>query len=289
MRPVGHHDGSHGIVPAADRATAARRLGLGAVLAGIVLAGWAQFASPIAGPPLYDGVVVADPYRFLQPAAGQRGGPQPASGTVQVRGGAYPLLAVATPEYPPQAQLLATGGAFDPLPAGTTSITVDIRPVPPPPIAPAGQIAGNVYSITVKNQAGAELTATPGSRASIVMRAPQGIAVATIERFADGAWQPIDTAPETSGMFLAIVTDFGDFALVAPASPPSPGTSVALLPGPPGTGPATSGPAPPGPGAVPSGEGAPGGGDIGGISPLLLVALVAVLVVGLVLFGLSER
>jgi hypothetical protein len=268
-----------------------RRLGILAVAAGLVIAAAAQLSSPFARPPLYDGVVVADPYRYLDPLPGQKGDPQPASGTVAVQGGAYGILAIATPEYPPQAQLFASGGAFT-LPPGTTSITVDIRPVPPPATAPAGHIAGNVYRISVRNQAGAALIAPASARVSVVLRAPDGVAVATLERFAGGAWQPLDTSAETSGMFLAVATEFGDFAMVAPGAAgsgapagPTAATGVSAAPvSTPGTA-AAGQPSVPAPSATPAG----GGADTGGISPLLLVGLVAVLVVGLVLFGLSGR
>jgi hypothetical protein len=265
-----------------------RRLGGAALAAGLALAAWAQLCAPVASPPLYDGVVVADPYRYLEPPPGGHGNPQSASGTVAVQGGSYGILAIATPEYPPQAQLFASGGAFT-LPPGTTSIAVDIRAVPPPSVAPAGHIVGNVYRITVRNQAGVALTAPASARVSVVLRAPDGVAVASLERFDGSAWQRLDTSAETSGMFLAVATEFGDFAMVAPgAAPGSTSQAGGSQPGTP-TGPEATVPV----GAASATPGAPGGpepgADTGGISPLLLVALVAVLVVGLVLFGLSGR
>ena len=269
-----------------------RQLGLVAIAVGLTIAAAAQLSAPLARPPLYDGVVVADPYRYLEPPPGGRGDPQPASGTVAVQGGAYGILAIATPEYPPQAQLFAAGGTFT-LPPGTTAITVDIRAVPPPAVTPAGHIAGNVYRISVRNQAGIALTAPASARVSVVLRAPEGVAVASLQRFAGGAWQQLDTSAETSGMFLAVATEFGDFALVAPggAASGAPTGSSATT----GVAPVPGFPSPAGTPAagqtVPAASETPGAGgaDAGGISPLLLVALVAVLVVGLVLFGLSGR
>ena len=51
---------------------------------------------------------------------------------------------------------------------------------------------------------------------------------ATIARFADGAWQPIKTSSAGFGAtFLAVVTEFGDFAVVAPGAAASASSSPA--------------------------------------------------------------
>ena len=182
-------------------------------LLGIVLA---QRVGPLAAPPLYDGVVVVDPYRWLVPPAGEHGDPQSAKATLRLDGARSPLLAIATPEEPPQAQVFGTSGALV-LPSGTSSIKVSITPILPLSLPADGHITGNVYRITVANQRGVPLTAPASAQVSVVIRGSDGTAGATIERYADGRWQPLKTSDSGfAATFLAVVTEFGDFALVAP-------------------------------------------------------------------------
>jgi hypothetical protein len=246
--------------------TARRRvagLALGAGLAIVVLA---RVLVPGA-PPLYDGVVINEPYKWFEPPPGEDGGAQGATGTAALENGASPLIALATPEQPPQAQVFAPPGALV-LPPGTTSLMLAITPIPAEGTPASGQIAGNVYRISITNQAGVPATAPPEAYVSVVMRGPDGLLEATMERFKDGAWTELQTshAGYTSG-FLSIVTEFGDFALIAPgdgatATPSS--TSSATLATPNGTSVPTQVPT-----ATPGTE--PGTG--GGPSPLLLILI----------------
>ncbi|HYU50449.1 MAG TPA: hypothetical protein VEO91_11045, partial [Candidatus Limnocylindria bacterium] len=92
----------------------------------------------------------------------------------------------------------------------------------------------------------------PTARVSVVMRAPEDVLEATMERNRAGSWEPLRTSPSgLGGTFLAIVTEFGDFALVE-AGPPR-----------------TFAPAEPSPS---SGQSAPGGGSGPGL-PLWLVVV----------------
>jgi hypothetical protein len=208
-------------------------------LAWVALAG---LTAPAFGPPLYDGVVPVDPYRFLSPPAGRPGGAEGASSEVPATDGKSPLVAIATPEQPPQAQIFAAPGSFA-LPPGTTSLHVSIAPIPAEGTPADGHIVGNVYRITVTTQDGTPVTAPASARVSIVMRAPEEVLDATLERFRGGSWQPLQTSPAgLGGMSLAIVTEFGDFALVeaGPASSPAtgePSPSAATPPPASGSGP----------------------------------------------------
>lgn len=74
-----------------------RRVGLVALGLGLVLIGLAQRLAPLAEPPLFDGVYVPQPYVWLVPPAGAKGGAKGAKGSVGVEGGANKLVAVATP------------------------------------------------------------------------------------------------------------------------------------------------------------------------------------------------
>ncbi len=217
-------------------------------------------------PPLYDGVVINEPYKWLEPPPGGEGGAQGVSDTAALENGGSPLIALATPEQPPQAQVFAPPGALV-LPAGTTSLLMAIMPIPAEGTPASGQIAGNVYRISITDQAGVPTKAPPQAYVSVVMRGPDGLLEATMARLKGGAWQPLETshAGYTSG-FLSIVTEFGDFALIAPggtATPSgTPGTSASTTPF--GTSGATQAPS-----ATPGTE--PGAG--GGPSPLLLIVL----------------
>ena len=125
------------------------------------------------------------------------------------------MLALATAEEPPQAQVFGTDGALV-LPSGTSSIKVSITPILPVSLPIDGHIAGNVYQISVANQQGVALTAPASAQVTVVIRGPGGTVGATIERYADGAWKPLKTEETGSAaQYLAVVTEFGVFTLVA--------------------------------------------------------------------------
>jgi hypothetical protein len=191
-------------------------------------------------PPLYDGVVPIEPYVWRDPPPGQPGGAKGATATLAVRDGQSPLIAVATPELVPQAQIFAeTGGLTMPAAAGTIKVSID--PVPAEGAPPDGHIDGNVYRISVTDERAAPLTAPASARVSVVLRAPDPtLAEATIARFSAGTWRPLKTSPGGfGGTFLAVVTEFGDFAVIAPGPVPPPpatvgaGATPATSPGPP--------------------------------------------------------
>ncbi|HYC06558.1 MAG TPA: hypothetical protein VEG29_01430 [Candidatus Binatia bacterium] len=196
-----------------------RRAGLVTLGAGAVLLGAAQLIAPAGGPPLYDGVVVAEPYRYLSPPAGSPGDPTSYSATMPVSGGVSPEIVAATAENPPQAQLIAPQGAFD-LGPSSTSITVSISPVPPSAVPTSGQLAGNVYRFSIVDQTGTELSAK--YIVTVVLRAPSGVTDATMARLVDGAWVPIDTQHAGQpGMFDANATLFGDFVMISTGGGPN--------------------------------------------------------------------
>jgi hypothetical protein len=205
-----------------------RRLGWLVVLAGAGLALAVQLAAPV-GIPLYDGVVVAEPYRYLHPTGTHAGQPTSYSSDQPVVGGASPAFAAATSENPPQAQLIAQTGAFV-LSSGAATVHVSITPVEPPAVAPTGgTIAGNVYAVSVTDQAGAALAvATCDACLSLSMRAPEGTDTAILMRFAGGTWSAMDTLPVGAvSMFQSNPTALGDIAVVVTGGPTGPGTPTA--------------------------------------------------------------
>jgi hypothetical protein len=196
-----------------------QRLGLFTLGAGLALVAAARLVAGPGSPPLYDGVVSQEPYRFLNPTSGHAGNPTSFHTSLKIEAGRSPQFVAATAEIPPQAQLIAGPGAFS-LSAGTSSLDVSIAPTPTPP-ASGGQVTGNVYRLIVKDQAGASLAVDPASPLTLVLRAPEGIVDATIVRLdAGGSQQPIRTQPSgQSGIFIANVTQLGDYALILPAAP----------------------------------------------------------------------
>jgi hypothetical protein len=253
------------------------RSGAALIALGLVVVFAVQLTAPLGSPPLYDGVVVVEPYLWLDPPPNHPGGAQGTSDTLEVEAGASPLLAVATPEAAPQAQVFGSPGSLV-LPPGATSINVSILPVAPPSVPSHGYIDGNVYRFEVTDQAGQPIAADPAALVSIVMRAAdETLANAKIERFDGANWQVLDTSPAGLTGFLVVVTTFGDFAVVASGeSPyPTPNATSTLAP----TGAATvvpTEPPPPSETPTPSGQTSPAGLEtpiVAGIAVLIALAL----------------
>jgi hypothetical protein len=254
------------------------RRGAGLTLAfGFVLLVLAGRAAPVGQPPLYDGVVVEDPYRYLQPPSGAAGHPTSASDTTDVEGSTSPLIYSGTLENPPQAQLIADEGAFV-IPSGTTSVATTIRPIAPPAPVPSGALAGNVYEVRVASEGGIDMAIQQGKTVTVVLRAPNGVTNGTLYRFSGTAWAAVKTVNGgLPDLYATNSTELGDFAVVVTgAASPAPSGGASL-----GTPTASASP------SVPAG-GAGGGGSI----PWIVIGLVAATVAaGLLwtLFGGSEQ
>ena len=212
-----------------------RRLGWIAILAGVGLALGVQVAAPV-GVPLYDGVVVQEPYRYLHPTGSQVNAPTSYSAAPAVVDGVSPQFAAATSESPVQAQLIAQRDAFE-LPPGTTSLQVSVTPIEPPPAPTGWSIPGNVYRFSVTDQAGTPL---PIKRCdgcvSLTLRAPDGVEAATMKRFADGSWNDVETLHAgIVAMYQTNPTVLGDYTVITVAAGgPDPilvvvGTAIVVL------------------------------------------------------------
>ena len=184
-------------------------LGIASLAAGLAVIAATQLLVPVGQPPLYDGVVVEEPYRYLSPGPGEAGDPSSYAGSQAVDGAASPAFSAATSETPPQAQLIAQAGAFT-VPPGTTALRVAIAPVPP---EPADEIAGNAYRIAVTDAAGAAVPVASGSFVTLILRAPPGLTGVTIVSLASGTWQAL---PSLRGgqpdAFVVNVDTLGEFA-----------------------------------------------------------------------------
>lgn len=200
-------------------ATTRGRAALAVLVLGALLIGASQRLTAIASPPLYDGVIVADPYRYLTPVQNQAGSPTSAKASQPVVNGSSPAIAASTNESPPQAQLVASPDTFVINP-GATALTITIDPVPPQTPLPITPIVGNAYRLVVTDQTGAGVSLRHGARASVVLRAPIGVLDASIVRYAAAGWQSVPTeAAGQPGMFLTNADALGDFALVSNAGP----------------------------------------------------------------------
>ncbi len=256
-----------------------RRTGLAALALGLGIAAAAQLAAPLATPPLYDGVVVVQPYVYVNPPAGKPGGAKGASAQLALSGSKSPLVALATPEQPPQAQVVAGDGTLV-LPATATALDVSITPLDPSVDAAAASTArvlGNVYRFALADQSGNAATAPASALVTVVVRAPEDAPGATLGQLVDGVWHALKSEPMFGSTYVAVVTSFGDFAVIVPgASTPSSGVSASSSPG-------TSSSAQPA-ATTPSGPG--GGTDSGGLPSEAVLG--AVVVLGLLAFiGIS--
>lgn len=199
-----------------------RAIGWLAILAGAVIAFGLQVLAPV-GVPLYDGVAVQEPYRYLHPTGDQPGTPSSFSSSPAVAGGTSPQVVAATTEVPPQAQLVVLPDGLV-LTPGATALRVSIAPVDPPAGPAAGQIAGNVYRFSVTDQSGTPLAIKPCEGCiSLVMRAPEDIVgEARLQRHAEGIWSDVETVHAgIVGMYSTNPTVLGDYAIVTGTGPGS--------------------------------------------------------------------
>ena len=198
---------------------------------GLGLTALTQLLAGAATAPLFDGLVVEEPYRFVAPPPSAAADPFAASSVEMVVNGAMPLVAIATEETPPQAQMIAQADAFA-IAAGTTSVAVSIQPnAPTDP-----RILGNVYRFTVTDQAGAPLDIIPGAVVTIVLRTPQPDPAAMVAHLDGGQWVALTTQHGgLPDLYAANITQQGDFAMLGPAAASS-APSAAPSAGPNGSG-----------------------------------------------------
>jgi hypothetical protein len=191
-----------------------RALGWLAVLAGLALAVGVQARAPV-GVPLYDGVLVAEPYRYLHPTGDEVGDPSSASKPVPIPGGQSPVFAAITEESPPQAQLVAQQDAFE-IPPGTSEIAATITPVDSTVQPADGHIAGNVYRFAVTGANDAPLVPKPCDICrTLVLRAPETVTDGTIVHLENGGWVDVPTQHAgQAAMFQVNAPAMGDYAVV---------------------------------------------------------------------------
>ena len=211
------------------RTRALLALGGAASLLGLV---W--LALPNGGPPLYDGVCVADPYAYLNPPPGAaRLAPSSASHQVEVSGGAVVGSELNTDELPPQAELTTQPGSIVP-PAEATSVTIGIRPVSPPAVPPTNGVPdGKFYLFTAVGSNAAPVT-FDGSRPMTVELRPSVAtgALETIDRLDGDHWVALTTS--LGGCAISMVANtpmLGTFVVVGAGQAAAPSSSSGSSPG----------------------------------------------------------
>lgn len=206
-----------------------QRFGVVLVLGGAALALALQVGAPV-GVPLYDGVPVVEPYRYLRPSGSQLGDPTTYREAKPVSERTSPVVTAATTETPPQAQLIAQRGAFE-LSVATIGMEVEITPIDPPVQPEAGPVLGNAYRFSVTDQSGSELDITPcDGCVSLVLRAPEGGPPAAIMQFVGSAWKPVVTRHAgTVALYQTNPTSTGIYAVVATNESAAGGVDVVLV------------------------------------------------------------
>jgi hypothetical protein len=183
------------------------------VVVGLAAAGAAQLLNGSAPLPLYDGVSVSEPYRFLSPGPDQPGDPFSAKATLAIDSTQSPRLLVATEEVPPQAQLIASDGALA-LPSGATQLTVTITPVAPSAEQASAAISGNVYRIVIVDQAGNPVAVDPSKNVTVALRKPVAGVSMALQRWDGESWTHVPGNESPSSEIVGAPTrELGDFVL----------------------------------------------------------------------------
>ncbi|HZS93408.1 MAG TPA: hypothetical protein VFA78_01300 [Chloroflexota bacterium] len=193
-----------------------RRAGLAilaAALAALILV-W-TLAPPLT-PPLYDGISLpAQPYRYLSPPKGTLSTKPPTSAReVLAAHGKAPQVFISTKENPPQAILAIDSNGIK-LPAGTTHVTISIKPVPAPAQPSSGTLDGNVYLFEATNNAGRSLTLTKHAGAQVELREPGTGGHQVVEQYVGKQWHRRNSATFVNAQYQASnISSLGYYSLV---------------------------------------------------------------------------
>lgn len=196
------------------------------VVAALLAVGW--LATPLPGPPLYDGVGFPDePYRFVPPR-----GDLPAATSAEVRlkvtGGVNVggLLANSA-ETGPQVSVFAPPRAFAvPGPRTTSDIRLRAKPVPPTD-PPPGRLESNVYRLSLTSDAGPVTVRPDAQPPGITLRAVEAKGPLPVMHFraAPGnTWRVLTTRRVGQDNFTSVAPGAGDYVL-APAPAPAQSSS----------------------------------------------------------------
>jgi hypothetical protein len=196
-------------VPLPTRARGSLRwLGVAIVLC----TAWVVTPHPV---PLYDGIGFPDqPYRFVP----SRGGAPATAAAVQLKvaGGSNTGGLIAnSAESGPQVSVYAPPHAFRA--AGTATIALTARPVPPTAPLPAGRLDSNVYALTLSSAAG-PVTLDPAAQPpAITMRSitvAPSLPVFQYRSSPSAPWKELRTRQVGRDVFNTTVPGAGEFVLM---------------------------------------------------------------------------
>lgn len=192
-----------------------RKAGWIAVAVGLGLASLAHSPNEL---PLYDGLPVPSPYRYVSPPpdlgpSNQR--PLPGEATLSVENGQVSGGGAQTGDD--QVLVFFGLGALR-ASSRATSVTIRIDPVTDPPPAPRGsQIRGNVYRISGTEQpGGAPVTVVHGF--NVTMQYPLG-PLRELQFYDGSSWHALRTQVDITSRYVrATPTAFGEIAATAEPS-----------------------------------------------------------------------
>jgi hypothetical protein len=179
---------------------------------------WLTTAQPV---PLYDGIGFPDePYRFVPPR-----GPGPAATSAQVDlkvadGSNVGGLIVNTREAGPQVSVFAPPHAF--AAPGTAPVVLAVRPVPPQPPLPPGELESNVYTLSLTSTAGAVSLVPEAQPPAITMRSVTTQPPEPVFHYRAkpaGKWQEIKTRRVGRDIYNAVALGPGEYVLMRDAGP----------------------------------------------------------------------
>lgn len=201
-----------------------------AVAALIVTLGW--LATPHAVP-IYDGVSQPDePYRYVSAPAGYRTTPAVTSGRAAspvVRGLNSDGMSVQTSEQGPQASLFVPPAS---LAAAGGVIAVNISAAAPTDQPSGAKINGNVYLLTLTDNAGPVTLTAQAAVATIYLRATTSVQPGPVMEYraAQGkAWQVLKTARGGQDIYVSSFPGAGQYALAFSAGTTSGSSKAPVL------------------------------------------------------------
>jgi hypothetical protein len=195
--------------------TDGRRAWLVLAALAVLAVGWAL--APRSTPPLYDGVGFPDePYRFVVKPAGacDTKVPTAASETTTVSAGKAGAVTLSTAEQAPQISVLIPSELLS-VPSGTPRLTITAKPVQPVPAPHGRYLWSNVYDVEATIP-GVTLHDTDPSRpTTITLRAATAQRpTPTIERYLNGRWMPVTTAPAGRDIYNGSLPSLGRYAVI---------------------------------------------------------------------------
>lgn len=185
------------------------------LLVGLVVLGAGWLLAPRWAPPVYDGVGFPDePYRFVVRPHGApvTKAPTVASRAVPVIRGVAGAASAASAEQAPQISILIPTGRLH-APPGTAQVVVQGRPVAPITAPAGGYFWSNVYAVGATDP---RVTMRDGNPpATITLRAAAAQRpYPVIERYANGRWTKVSTAPVGQDIYQGRLPGFGKYAVV---------------------------------------------------------------------------